>query len=268
MDYYERIRLIALTLFEWTLPEGCNARYLEDTLYKYGYGLLYRDKNLGFMNARCTQNGRLNYYDEAIAYSAYGNGYSRTTIPAKECVLVRNNAIQRPTDETVMLFASRLTENQRTVDINLNALKTPCFTTCDEQDKLTIENIYKKWDGFSPIIIGGKKLNREVIQVLKTDAPYYVDKLDIHDTKIWNDVYTFFGINNANTAKRERMIVDEANANNEVISINADAMLACRQKACEEFNTMYPGVNASVKMRDLSGGSKPKEGETNGELHD
>lgn len=273
MDYYARLQLIALSRFEWeNLPKGCNERFLEKTLYMYGYSLFYNDANLGFMNARCTPKG-LNYYDEPVSYSVYGTGLNRASIDAKKSVLIRNNLLERPTDETVMLFASRLTENQRTLDINLNALKTPCFTTCDEQDRATILNIYNKWDGYSPIIIGGKKLNREVIQVMKTDAPYYIDKLDVHDTKIWNDIYTFFGINNANVQKKERLITDEANANNEAVSLNAQAMLLTRLKACADINELYPNLEkkVNVKMRDLSamfGNSQGEEGADDGELLD
>lgn len=227
-------------MFEWiNLPESCNARFLEKTLYTYGYALFFKDPRFGFINTRCTQNGRLNFYDEPVAHTAYGSGYDRYTVSAKESVLIHNNMIERPTEESVVLFASRLTENQRTIDVNLNALKTPCFITCDEQDRTTMLNIYKKWEGHEPIIIGGKKLNRDVIKVLKTDAPYLVDKLDGHDTKIWNDIYTFFGIDNVNTQKKERLITDEANANNEIISLNADAMLLTRKKACEEINRLW-----------------------------
>jgi hypothetical protein len=186
------------------------------------------------------------------SYTAYGNGLStRSVINAKDCVLVRNNIIQRPTDDTIILFASRLTENQRTIDINLNAQKTPCFIACDEKDRITIENIYKKYEGNSPVIISGKKFNNDVVTSIKTDAPYVIDKLDNHDTKIWNDIYTFFGINNANTEKKERLITDEANANNGAVSINAQTMLLTRKKACEQINVLF-GTNISVELRDLS----------------
>jgi hypothetical protein len=272
-DNYFRLQLLALSLFEWkNLPEGCNARFLEKTLYAYGYGLLFHDANLGFMNSRCTKKG-LNYYDEPVAYSAHGTGLQRTNVSTKDAVLIRNNILERPTDESVILFASRLTENQRTIDVNLNALKTPLFLLCDEKDRSTILNIYKKWEGNEPVVIGGKKLNRDIITAIKTDAPFLIDKLDIHDTKLWNDIYTFFGINNANTQKKERLITDEANANNEAVSINAQSMLLTRKEACEDINKLLesygqPG-NVSVEMRDLSqmfSNQDQKEGGEDGEL--
>jgi hypothetical protein len=238
----------------------------------YGYALFFKDPLLGFMNARCTQNGRLNYYDEPIAYSAYGSGLNRSTISAKDSVLIRNNLIERPTDDTIILYASRLTEIQRTIDVNLNAQKTPCFISCDEKDRLTVENVYKQWEGHLPIILGGKKLDRELIKVMKTDAPFIVDKLDDHEMKVWNDIFTFFGINNANTQKKERLITDEANANNGAIAINAHSMLLTRKNACDQINNMFPEFKdnpVDVRLRNLNVvyGDNTEEGAGNGELH-
>ena len=78
---------------------------------------------------------------------------------------------------------------------------------------------------------------------------------------------TFFGINNTNTEKRERLITDEVNANNEVISINAEAMLLTRQEAANAINKLY-GLNVTVKMRSFQVEDEQvdevKEGEENG----
>ena len=39
--------------------------------------------------------------------------------------------------------------------------------------------------------------------------------------------------------KAERLITDEANANNELINLNLQAALVPRQKAAEEFNRLF-----------------------------
>jgi hypothetical protein len=66
-DYYYRLQTIALSLFEWkNIPDGCNERFLEKTLYMHGCALFFKDSMRGLMNARCAQNGSLNYYDEPI----------------------------------------------------------------------------------------------------------------------------------------------------------------------------------------------------------
>jgi hypothetical protein len=250
-DYYDRLKLIAMSLFEWEgLPETCNTRHLEQSLYMYGRALFYQDpNNKGFFNAKCTPSGTLNHYDEPISYMAYSTVYQRE-FDRDNCVLIRNNYLERPTDQSVILFASRLTTAERTIDVNINAQKTPVLVRCDDKDRMTMKNLYNQYEGNEPFILGSKSLNPDGIKVFKTDAPFVADKLQLYKRDIWNEALTFFGINNANTEKRERLITDEVNANNEVININAQAMLLTRQEACEQINKRY-GLNVSVKMRSF-----------------
>jgi hypothetical protein len=154
-----------------------------------------------------------------------------------------------------------LTTAERTIDVNINAQKTPVLVRCDDKDRLSLKNVYKEYEGNEPCILGGKGLNLEGLKVLKTDAPFVADKLQIYKQDIWNEALTFFGINNANSDKRERLITDEVNANNEVISINAQAMLLTRLEACKWINEKY-GLNVNVKMRSFEGqGEAPEQGE-------
>lgn len=255
-DYYDRLKLIAMSLFEWEgLPESCNPRFLELTLYQFGRALFIEDPELGFLNMKCTPSGTLNNYDEAIAYTAFSTVYSKE-FKRDHCVLIRNNYLERTTDQSVILFASRLTEAERTIDVNIKAQKTPVLIRCDDKDRLTLKNLYEKFSGNEPFILGGKALNLEGLKVLKTDAPFVADKIQQYKHEIWNEALTFFGINNANSDKRERLISDEVNANNEVISINAQAMLLTRLEACEQINEKY-GLNVSVRMRSFEAQSDP-----------
>ena len=247
-DYYDRLKLIALSLFEWQgLPESCNEKFMEQTLYAYGRALFINDETLGFLNMRCTPSGRLNNYDEPVSYTAYSTIYNHS-FDRDDCILIRNNYLERPTDETIVLFATRLAQAERTIDTNVNALKPPILIRCDEKDRLTMKNLYNSYEGNEPFILGGKALNLEGLKVIKTDAPFVANQLQDYKHQLWNEALTFLGINNANTDKRERLITDEVNANKEVISINAQSMLLTRQESCELINKKY-GLNVTVSFR-------------------
>ena len=56
---------------------------------------------------------------------------------------------------------------------------------------------------------------------------------------------TLFGLNNV-IDKKERLIVDEANANNDYINRNVDLLFKNRKIACNEINKKF-GLNISVK---------------------
>jgi hypothetical protein len=200
---------------------------------------------------RCTPSGTLNNYDEPISYTAYSSIYQHE-FDRDNCVLIRNNYLERPTDNSVVLFATRLTEAERTIDTNIKAQKTPVLVRCDDKDRLTMKNLYSQYEGNEPFILGSKSLNLEALKVVKTDAPFVADKLQNYKHEIWNEALTFFGVNNANSDKRERLITDEVNANNEVISINAQSMLLTRLEACKAINKRY-GLNVNVKMRSFDG---------------
>ena len=63
--------------------------------------------------------------------------------------------------------------------------------------------------------------------------------------KIENELLTLFGLNNV-IEKKERMIVDEANSNNDYINRNVDLLYKNRKQACDEINEKF-GLNISVK---------------------
>ena len=56
--------------------------------------------------------------------------------------------------------------------------------------------------------------------------------------EIWNEFLTTMGISNL-SEKRERMISNEVDSNNELINLNLQALLAPRKEACQLFNEKY-----------------------------
>ena len=66
---------------------------------------------------------------------------------------------------------------------------------------------------------------------------------------IMNDFDTMIGINNANTQKRERMLVDEINANNQETKTLCELWLENLKTGCAEASEMF-GINLSVDWRE------------------
>lgn len=147
------------------------------------------------------------------------------------------------------LFAYRLYEAERTCDVNIKAQKTPVLLVGDETFKLSMKNLYNKYIGNEPIIYGDKnQLSSEVLRSIKTDAPFVADKVMDYKKEIWNEALTYLGINNIIVDKKERLITDEANSNNELINMNLQARLAPRKEACKQFNELF-GTEIDVKVR-------------------
>ena len=150
------------------------------------------------------------------------------------------------------LFAYRLYEAEQTAFVNIRAQKTPVIILVDEKQRLTLENMYSKIDGNSPAIFGDKNnIGLDNIKALKTDAPFIADKIMDYKKEIWNEALTFLGINNIMIDKKERLITDEANSNNELINMNLQSYLAPREEACRQFNEKFgfTGTDKEISVR-------------------
>ncbi len=251
-EYYKKLKLLAKSVFKWNnLPNGIDEKWIEKYLFSEGKCMFFKDFEMGFMVAKCNDGGLLNPYDEVTILRPVATNYdgvSKEYENGSECVLIRNNDDMIPTKRTIMLFAYRLADISRTIDINISAMKTPVLITCTEKQRTTLKNVYKQWNGFEPVIFGSKDLDLSGVNVLKTDAPIVFDKLQIQKNHIWNECMTFLGINNANMDKRERLVDDEVQANNEQIEQSIDVMLKSRELACEQINKLW-GTNISVEVR-------------------
>lgn len=252
-DYFYRLMLIARSIYKWeNLPNNIDEKWIERYLFTDGKCMFFNDNEKGFMITKCSEAGQLNFYDEPTMLRGYGTDYVGDVLTNnEECILVRNNDEMIPTSPTIQLFALRLAEISRTIDVNINAQKTPLVILCNEKQRMTLKNLYKQYEGNEPAIFGSKDLDLQDISVLKTDAPFVADKLQIQKHAIWNECMTFLGIGNANQDKKERLVADEVSANNEQIEYSAQVMLKERQNAAERINKLF-GTNINVTMRSLS----------------
>lgn len=249
-DYYMRLELLAKSVFKWeNLPNNMNEKWIEDFLFEEGRCAFFEDAKRGLMVSQCSHDGNLNNYSEPTFITPNGIDVQSSPLSVgKECVLIRNNDRMLPTKSTLILFAYRLAEISRTIDINVAAQKTPLTIVGNNKKLLTLKNTYNQYSGNEPLIVVDSGLDLESIKVLKTDAPMVFPELQQHKLAIWNECLTFLGINNANTEKRERLITEEVSANNEHIDLSADCFLKSRQRAAEEINRIFD-CNITVRKR-------------------
>ena len=249
IDYYNRLMELALNVFEWeNLPPSVDERFLELTLYEMGYCLYFNDEIIGDLALTCTIGGQLDVYRIPVMRRAYAvNGYNKIC-SSKDSVLIFNNYLHTPTQLTIELFARRLYEIERAIDVNVKAQKTPTLILSSEQQRLTMKNLYMQYDGNEPFIFGDKNMDIEGIKSLKTDAPFVADKLENLKHQIWNEALTFCGIENSNQDKKERLVSDEVGSNYGNVEAQRNVMLNTRKQAVKKINTMF-GTNIDVHFR-------------------
>lgn len=249
IDYYNRLKEMCLNVFEWkNLPPSIDERFLEMTLFEKGYAVYFNDVVMGNLALTCAIGGGFDVYRVPINRRAYANNGYNKNLTNKDSVLIYNNFLRTPTASTIRLFAERLCEVERTININVKSQKTPVLILSNEQQRQSMKIIYQQFDGNEPVIYGDNSLEMSQIQVLKTDAPLIADKLQVIKNQIWNEALTFCGIENSNADKKERLVADEVGSNYGNIEAQRNVMLNARRQAVEKINAMF-GTNIEVNFR-------------------
>ena len=242
-DIYDRLMMLAISIFTWEgLDEVAGfgaSRFLEQSLFRYGKAVFIKDDEIGYKVMNATPSDKLNSYYLPIKVNAYSIDYNKS-FDLDDCVYIMNNELQKPTSSSIALFSKRLYETERTIDVNLHAQRTPIIIEGSKNTMLTLKNAYMQFDGNVPVIYGNKEFNLDSkLNVLHTDAPFVIDKLENYKHELQNDCMTFLGINNANTQKRERLITDEVNSNNDLINYYLNCFYKTRKQACDLINKKY-----------------------------
>lgn len=250
-QYLNRLTELAISMFEWkNLPDTVDARYLELHLFESGCMVYFKDEIIGDLCLDCIVNGRLDVYGNPLlrrAYSGYNN-YQKL-LKSNNSVIIWNNYLHGNSILDVEMFARRLYNIDRIIDVNANAQKTPVLLQGTEKQRLTLLNLYKEYDGNAPFIFGDKNLDINSLKAFSTNAPYVCDKLYQLKTQIWNEALTYLGISNINIQKKERLITDEVTRNQGGTIASRYSRLESRRQAVEKINDMF-GTNIEVNYRE------------------
>lgn len=251
IQYAYRLMELSISMFEWkNLPEGIDERFLEMVLFTDGQAVFFKDDELGnYLALQCLINGKLNVYRIPIRRRAFAvNGYQKQ-LTDKDSVIIFNNMLHTNSWLDVKMFAKRLYNLDRIIDVNANAQKTPILIKGNETQRLTLTNLYKEYDGNAPVIFADKSLDMNALQVLSTQAPYVADKIYQLKTQIWNEALTYLGISNVSFQKRERMVSDEVTRSQGGTVASRYSRLNARRQACEQINKMF-GLNIECNFRE------------------
>lgn len=260
--YYDRLLEMSLARYEWLdLPDSVDARFLELTLFKNGRSLFFEDDVLGMLALPVIINGPFNVYKIPIHRRAFTPGVSSVnetdkstaaTYQAertnKDSVICYNNMLHSPSLNMCRMFARRLADIDRTIDVNISAQKTPVLIESDSNTLLSLKNAYKQYEGNFPVIFGKKGI-ADNVKVLMTGAPLVAPALQQLKQTIWNDAMEALGIANHGADKKERVNTLEIQANQGGTIASRYSGLIAREQACDAVNRMF-GTSISVRYRE------------------
>lgn len=249
--YYNQLVEIALATFKWNnLPSTIDERFLELSLLTYGQAVFFKDEEMGYLALHSANTGPFDVYRIPKNRRAYAvNGYTNT-LTNENSVLIYNNMLHTNTLPDLEWYAERLAQYDGTIDTNIKAQKTPILIECDNDELLTMKNLYLQYAGDTPVIFGKKKSKlNSGFNVLRTDAPFTASNVQEIKNQIWNEALTFLGISNVNVVKKERLVSDEVRRNLGGTYANRSTRLTAREQACRMINEMF-GLDVSCEFRD------------------
>lgn len=213
--------------------------------------------------------------EDAPSVVSYINKRGATFIPKglkivnKDCVIGWAHSSHAPIRALVMYYIEKIVDVEQTIEMNLFIHKLPRLVVCQPEDKARVEDLMVR------IEAGEKKLFLETddINAIKnvlesgSNTSYIIDKLYQYKQNLENELLTFLGVNNNPIEKAERLITDEANSNNQLISACGDCFLDTIQDFCDEVSEVL-GFPLSVETKTLpimeySSEEQPKQEEEN-----
>ena len=240
-------QMLALNRYKWeNLPNGIESRYIEQMLYDNGECAMFDHPDFGLTVLRSSSRENLNIYGEPTKLTLTGFNEHRTVM-IDDCVRILNNDLALPTQQNIIYYARRMAEIDDIIMQNLRQQRVPYLFATDDNNSYSLKALYDRMYQGEPAIFVDKEMlsgQCENIMVIPTVAPYLVDKLQIQKQEMERELLTFLGINNT-LEKKERLLQDETNSNNQFIKMSSDIGFKQRQLACELINEKF-GLNVQV----------------------
>ena len=267
---YNKYKMLSLNMFRWEgLPETIESRHIENSLFNYGLCLIVNDKDLGFISVPCNYGAYMNVNGVATEVITCGFNYIKTFKYMREdkdkCQLILNNDLAIGNEKYIFDYSQRMFEVENCIRVNINQQKFPWFVNTTPNNKKTMETMFQKVLNGEPYILGSKDQIGNV-EVLTLNTPFIADKLNEYKYELEREVLSFHGLNN-NFEKKERLLVDEVNSNNDFIDRNVELMYRQRKLACEQMNKKFGWnvkvVNLNEEAKENQKSELEKEGNKN-----
>ena len=168
----------------------------------------------------------------------------------------------------VMFYVEKIADVENTINTNLFAHKLPRLVICSPEDRARAEEIV------SAIEEGENKifLEAEDYQAIKNvldagGSSFIIDKLYQYKQNLENELLTFLGINNVPVEKKERLITDEAQSNDQLINDSSDCFLDSLKNFCDEITTVL-GYTINVEAKSSPASNEDYMEDEEGEEED
>ena len=255
--YFERILTQRLfSVFEYDLPEEWDKDYFLYVLWLYGFGTVINTNKYGVIFQQCTLSGYNVYYRPARVLVSNPLLQTKELTINKDCALIKCAPDYRGVYDIISFYADQMAIVMETFGVNVYNSKFSWIFAADNGPMAeSFKKMYDQLAGGSPAVVVDKALfdednNPKWVQFVQNLKQSYIgnDLLQSLAT-IDNQFCTTIGLPNANYEKRERLLVDEVNANNTQTRALADVWLETIKKGMQQANDMF-GLNLDIRYKE------------------
>lgn len=248
-DYYVRMCDLYMNLYKYNnLPVSIDPRFLHQQLMLRNGVAFFRDDEMDEIYA--LPFNPTNVFDNQgnpTEVEVYGmNGY-HAHLKHGEFALMWSNYMRVVPINTIELFAQRISEIQRSIDVNIANQKTAKVVKVTQNNRLTVKNILKSIAGNVPVIEVDEAFNTGDLESIDLTTPYVTDKMDVHKNVVWNEFLTWCGVENSNMDKKERLVANEVMGNYGNVEMGRNTGLSARQEGLDWANELF-GLDMSVEF--------------------
>lgn len=257
--YFQRYLLQrAFSIFEWTIPEHWSAEYLLYSVYCWGHVAVVNTDAFGVIPQCGTLHGFDVFYRPTNVQitNPLLRGIMSPRI-GRECEVIRLQPDYGGIMDIVTFHADMMALCAQTAGVNLvNSKLSYVFAARNKNAAMSFDKMYSQIMSGKPAVVVDKELFNEDGSAAwepfeQNVGQNYIAGQILDDLRKWEQRFlTAIGIPNANTDKKERLIVDEVNANNAETESLSTLWLETLQKSIERVLKMFPGLPLSVDWRE------------------
>lgn len=251
---------VALSVYEWEgLPTGIDQRQLEMWLLTRGYAIFFYDEALvddpgrrapeGYAVLQGVAYGEWDLYDIPNDRRVYAPMGFQRELDETNSVIMFHNQLRTPEIFTYEMYARRIAELDRTIDVNVMAQKTNKVIRCDDRQRLTWRNLVMQSEGNVYTILADKSVDLKDLEVLDLSAELVAIDLDVLKQRYVAEAFQFAGVESVPPEKRERLVTSEVTGAMGGTEALRFSRLCARRQACEQINELF-GLDVSVRYRE------------------
>lgn len=249
--WFNRLYNVVLNLYKYSgMPDEIDIRFYERMLIENG-GVFFTKEDVvdRYIALPGNMNGKFDIYGNPTRMTIYSPYTSYTAVRENNIngIYVFNNYTRTTVLDVIDYYAFLLSDITRTIQVNSSWQKTPALIRTTKDKELSVKNALLQIQGNEKCIVADKEMYEDSLFVDNIDVPYVGDKMMVLKRQILNEFYTWFGIENNDSDKKERLVSMEVHGNDGAIEMSRNTMLDARREGLDRINRMY-GLDISVEF--------------------